>query len=260
MVSIITPVYNGKRFIEFCIQNVIGQNCPDVEHIIVDGGSTDGTVDIIKKYAAKNRHIRWVSEKDKGQSDAMNKGVAMAKGEILGFLNVDDYYEPNVLCRIAEIFKTLPEPSLLVGNCNVWDNDGKLVEENKPAKLHITDLMLGWEINPFPVNPSQYFYHKSLHEKIGSYKLEEHFAMDIDFLIRAVQTANAKYVNEFWGNYRFIEGTKTVEDTKKGQTYQRFMELLNSYRNKLSFFQRVQIELKYKLHILHRLFKRLVHQ
>jgi len=124
MISVITPVYNGERFIEACIQVVIDQQCSDVEHIIMDGGSKDGTVDIIKRYAEQYSHIRWLSEKDQGQSDAMNKGIAMAKGEILAILNVDDYYEPNVLKRVTEIFKILPEPSLLVGNCNIWDSNG----------------------------------------------------------------------------------------------------------------------------------------
>ena len=88
--SIITPVFNGIRFIESCIINVIEQKCPNLEHIIVDGGSTDGTVEIITSYAERYEHIKWVSEKDHGQSDAMNKGIAKALGSILGFLNVDD--------------------------------------------------------------------------------------------------------------------------------------------------------------------------
>lgn len=243
-ISIITPVYNGKRFMEFCIKNVIDQNCQDVEHIIVDGGSTDGTVEIIKSYADRYKHVRWVSEKDRGQSDAMNKGVAMSKGEILGFLNADDYYEPNVLCRIAEIFKTLPEPSLLVGNCYLWNDKGEMFEVNKPAKLHITDLMLGWNVNPYPVNPSQYFYHKSLHQKIGPYSIQEHFTLDIDFLLRAVQAAHVTYKDEFWGNFRFIEGTKTFQDVQNLLSEQRVGALLNKYKKKLPKRQQLLITLK----------------
>ena len=106
MISVITPVYNGEQFIESCIKVVIDQACPGVEHIILDGDSTDRTVEIIKWYADQYPHILWVSEKDEGQSDAMNKGIAMAKGEIIGILNVDDFYEPNVLNRVSEIFKT----------------------------------------------------------------------------------------------------------------------------------------------------------
>ena len=119
LLSIITPVLNNKRFIESCILNVIEQDCPKMEHIIIDGESTDGTLEIIKAYAERHTHIRWISEKDKGQSDAMNKGVRMAQGNILGFLNVDDFYEKNVLNRIVELFKTLPEPSLLVDRKSV---------------------------------------------------------------------------------------------------------------------------------------------
>jgi glycosyltransferase involved in cell wall biosynthesis len=96
MISIITPVFNGEKFIASCIKNVIGQNCPYAEHIIIDGASTDSTASIVKTFADRYPHIRWVSEKDRGQSDAMNKGIALAQGTILGFLNVDDYYEPNV--------------------------------------------------------------------------------------------------------------------------------------------------------------------
>ncbi|MBC1223535.1 glycosyltransferase family 2 protein, partial [Nostoc sp. UCD120] len=193
MISIITPVYNGEKFIDSCLQVVIDQNCLEVEHIIVDGGSSDKTVDIIKDKANQYPHIRWISEKDKGQSDAMNKGIAMAQGEIIGVLNVDDFYEVNLLNRICEIFQTLPEPSFIVGNCNIINQKEQLIFINKPSQLRTIDLLLGRRLNDdkmidasFPVNPSAYFYHKSLHQKIGLYKVEDHYSMDIDFLLKAV--------------------------------------------------------------------------
>jgi glycosyltransferase involved in cell wall biosynthesis len=248
MISVITPVYNGERFIEACIKVVIEQNCPDVEHIIVDGGSTDRTVEIIKQYAEKYPHIRWISEKDKGQSDAMNKGIAMAKKEILAILNVDDYYEPNVLNRVSEIFKTLPEPSFLVGNCNVWEDGGKLRFVNKPQKLGFKELLLVPYANIFPMNPSAYFYHASLHQKIGLYNVEQHYTMDYDFILRAILVATTKYVDETWGNYRLIEGTKTRNDEISGQGVQRLENLLNSYRRQLSLFEQVEVALTIEFH------------
>lgn len=231
--SIITPVYNGAGFVESCILNVIAQQCTDAEHIILDAGSTDGTVDIVKHYAEKYSHIRWVSEKDNGQSDAMNKGIAMARGCILGFLNVDDYYEPNVLNRIVGIFPTLPEPALLVGNCNVLDGHGKLLFLNRPARLRLQDILVAPSINPWPINPSAYFYHKSLHDKIGMYDANENFAFDLEFLLRAVQTAHVTYVNEVWGNFRLIEGTKTFCDKVAGSNVRRIERLLDYYKKDL---------------------------
>jgi glycosyltransferase involved in cell wall biosynthesis len=192
MISVITPVFNGDQHIEACIKSVIDQACNNVEHIIIDGGSTDTTVEIIKQYAKKYPHIVWVSEKDNGQSDAMNKGINMAKGNILSFLNVDDYYEPGALNRVNQLFENQPEPSLLVGNCNVWKHNGSLAYVNRPDKLKITDLLLGWSIHPHPVNPSAYFYHKSLHQQIGLYDINEHFALDLDFLLKAVRAAHVQ--------------------------------------------------------------------
>lgn len=244
MISIITPVYNGERFIEFCLQNVIAQNCSDIEHIIVDGGSTDKTVEIIKQYAEKYPHISWISEKDKGQSDAMNKGINMAKGEVLSFLNVDDYYEPNVLNRVLEIFQNLPNPSFLVGNCNLWNDEEELIAINKPKKMHFYDLLLGWDVNPFPANPSAYFYHKSIHEKIGLYDVEDHDAMDLHFLLQTVQVATVKYIDETWGNFRVIEGTKTYNSNKNGETLKRIRIILENYRQKLPFDLQVKLALK----------------
>ncbi|MEH2129405.1 MAG: glycosyltransferase family 2 protein [Nostoc sp.] len=250
MISIITPVYNGEKFIESCLQVVINQNFAEVEHIIVDGGSTDQTIDIIKYYANQHPHIRWISEKDQGQSDAMNKGIAMAQGLIIGILNVDDFYEPNVLSRISELFKTLPEPSLIVGNCNKWDHRGKLIQINKPKRLRPVDLLMGKQINDdgmidvtFPVNPSAYFYHKSLHQKIGVYKVEEHYVMDIDFLLKAVKVAHVKYFNEIWGNYRYYPGTKTFDDSTNGTSERRIQQLFEDYTKTLSFFEQWEIRL-----------------
>ncbi|MGK7886164.1 MAG: glycosyltransferase family 2 protein [Crocosphaera sp.] len=244
MISVITPVYNGESFIESCIQVVIEQNCSDVEHIIVDGGSQDKTVEIIKQYADKYPHIRWISEADKGQSDAMNKGIKLAKGEILAILNVDDFYQPNVLNRVLDILNFLPNNSFLVGNCQVLNQNNQVQYINKPKKLHITDLLLGWETYPHPVNPSAYFYHKSLHEEIGWYDQEDHYTMDVDFLLRVVQKAQVKYVDELFGNYRCIPGTKTFTDKQKGESETRLQHLLDLYHQQLSPLDKIKFTIK----------------
>jgi glycosyltransferase involved in cell wall biosynthesis len=223
---------------ESCIRNVISQNCPEAEHIIVDGGSTDGTVDIIRRYAGEYSHIRWISGKDRGQSDAMNKGIAMASGEILSFLNADDFYEPGTLCEVIELFRDLPEPALLVGNCNVWDDDGTLQSVNKPSGISFMMLLMQY-IRAFPANPSAYFYHKSLHEKIGPYDVDEHYGMDIHFIFKAVQAAQVKYVDRLWGNYRYLADTKTYRDVASGQNRIRVAAIAAHYRKLAPFPYRV---------------------
>ncbi len=214
-----------------------------MEHIIIDGGSTDGTLEIIKAYAERHAHIRWISEKDKGQSDAMNKGILMANGDILGFLNVDDFYEKDVLKRVIGLFKTLPEPSLLVGNCYIWNDNGEF-NINKPAKLNITDLLLGWSYNPYPANSSQYFYHKTLHQMIGPYNTQNHFTMDIEFLTLAVQAANVTYYDEFFGNFRLIEGSKTFNDIKNCLSNKRVSGLMAQYEKTLPLHQQMTVIFK----------------
>ncbi|MGG6269241.1 glycosyltransferase family 2 protein [Leptolyngbya sp. AN03gr2] len=247
MLSIITPVYNGERFIEFCLNTVIQQHCDRVEHLIVDGGSQDCTIDIVKRYAQEYPHIRWISEKDRGQSDAMNKGIALAKGEIIGFLNVDDYYESNVLNRVLEVFRSLPVPSFVAGNCNVLNDAGELKKFNRPTKLKFTDLLLGADINPHPVNPSAYFYHRCLHDQIGLYDTDEHYALDLDFIFRAVQVAHVQHIDETWGNYREIEGTKTILDWRSGEGQRRAAALLKRYRDQLPLTTRWQSWMTYTL-------------
>jgi glycosyltransferase involved in cell wall biosynthesis len=205
LLSIVTPVLDGKRFIESCIQSVIEQGCTRLEHCIIDGGSKDGTVQIGEHYAQKYPHIRWISQKDKGQSDAMNKGILQARGRYIGFVNADDYYEPNVLNDVIELLEMLPEPGILVGNCRVLDGEGRLLYINKP-RPQIINILLG---SQFPVNPSAYFYHRSLHDKIGIYDTDDHYCMDLDFLFRAIRKAHVKYVDRIFGNFRLMEGTKT---------------------------------------------------
>ena len=106
-ISILTPSFNSAQYIERAIKSVMDQNYDDWEHIVVDGGSNDGTVEILKKYT----HIKWISEPDRGQSDAMNKAFAMSRGDIIGYLNADDTYEPNIFKIIVEYFNNNPPPS-----------------------------------------------------------------------------------------------------------------------------------------------------
>jgi glycosyltransferase involved in cell wall biosynthesis len=216
MLSIITPVYNGEKFIAGCIECVSTQNCPRIEHIIVDGGSTDRTVQILRESAKTHPQLRWISEPDRGQSDALNKGISMTRAEYIGILNVDDFYEPGALSRVVGIIKNLPDPHFIVGACNILTAGDKLWFVHRPKILRFENLMVDDERWPVPLNPAAYFYPKAVHDVVGPYSLEEHQVMDLEFILAVVQAIEPLYVDVVLGNWRHIEGTKTFNSMKDG--------------------------------------------
>ena len=239
--SIITPVFNSISYIELCIQNVCSQGCTDeIEHLIIDGGSSDGTAELITTLADIYPHIKWISEKDRGQSHAMNKGIKLATGKYLSFLNVDDYYSENALKDVLAIISAKDAPEFIVGNCNVWNPDGTLQYINQPSKLKIWHLLSGYYL---PVNPSAYFYKKEIHNRIGSYNEENHHNMDIEFLIQAASVTEMKYYPKIWGNFRLLPNTKTVNDQNSGTIEQRKKELYQRYLQKSTY--KVRAKTKY---------------
>ena len=132
LVSIITPSYNQARYIEATMQSVFMHDYPRIEYIIVDGGSTDGTVDIIRKY--ENKLAWWVSEKDKGQTDAINKGFARATGDILAWINSDDTYEPGAVSAAVQFLQEHPKVGMVYGDCNFINESGKVIGKFNAAQ------------------------------------------------------------------------------------------------------------------------------
>jgi glycosyltransferase involved in cell wall biosynthesis len=123
-ISIVTPSYNQGQFLEETIKSVLSQNYPNLEYIIIDGSSTDNSADIIKKY---EKHLAyWVSEKDNGQADAINKGFARATGEIFGWINSDDLYLPDTLHRVGEYWRTYPGCQFLTGDGEIFNAETDL--------------------------------------------------------------------------------------------------------------------------------------
>jgi len=128
LVSIITPVFNGIKYLENCIQNVLSQSYPHIEHIFIDGGSDDGTLDMLNSY--KNKYpdrIRLISEPDNGVGEAINKGLKMAKGEIFGWLDADSMFEPDAIITVVDFFRANPGAYFMFGESNIIDEAGKVV-------------------------------------------------------------------------------------------------------------------------------------
>ena len=226
------------------MQSVADQYFEGLDHVIVDGGSTDGTLELIKNFAARFKHIQWISEKDKGQSHAMNKGIKLAKNPAISFLNADDSYEPGAL-KIANLFfEKAPGGSFLVGNCRVLHENGSVYMVNKPYPFDPVSFILDYT---FPYNPSAYFYHKALHDRVGFYEESDHLTMDIDFLFKIINVANIQYLDQILGNYLMVSTSKTMKEISAGRNVENLISVFNKYEKKLSLWQSVSLSFQRSL-------------
>lgn len=213
-ISIITPSYNQASFIERTILSVFNQNYPDLEYIIIDGGSTDGTLSILKKYSDR---IIWKSEKDNGQSDAINKGLRMATGDIVAYLNSDDTYEPGALQKVTDFFQTNPDQKWVYGKCKIINkNDQKIRKlitfyKNLLLKKYSYSKLLSENFISQPAT----FWKKELLQEVGYFNEDEHFCMDYEYWLRIGQKYPAGVINEYLANFRYYANSKSGGVNKK---------------------------------------------
>lgn len=194
-ISVLTPSYNSGEYIERAIQSVLHQDYDDIEHIVVDGGSSDKTLEILKRY----NHLKWISEKDKGQSDAMNKAFKMATGDIIVYLNADDYFNPKVFQTVIDYFTQDEVLDILVGNLYLTYAEStkiRFVNSEHRFKKILLDFKYG-----FPYNPVCYFYKREVQEKVGSFPLDNHYTMDFWFIIHAFENHRVEKTDLVLGNY-----------------------------------------------------------
>jgi len=183
-ISLVTPCFNSAAYLEDTIRSVLSQEIPDLEYMVVDGGSTDGTADIIRKYA--DRLAWWVSERDSGQVDALNKGFARATGEIVGFINADDVLLPGALRAVHEAFARQPEVDLLYGEVEWIDSEGRPTGSHagKISDLgEALDIYSVWWSQRQWVQP-EVFYRRELKERVGVFDQRYNLAFDFDFWVR----------------------------------------------------------------------------
>jgi glycosyltransferase involved in cell wall biosynthesis len=202
-ISIVTPSFNQGQFIEETILSVLNQNYPNFEYIIIDGGSTDNSVDIIKKYADKLTY--WISEKDQGQGHAINKGLTHCTGEIFNWLNSDDYLEPGALHKIAEAFSD-EQVQMVAGKVRIFSTSEEEIIPNQ--KVSAKGLMC-WEPGVKFVQPGVWMRREFV-EKCGGIDEQFHYAFDWDLYIRYLYYFPiVKEHNELLVHFRLHEQSKT---------------------------------------------------
>lgn len=208
-ISIVTPSYNQGEYLERTIRSVINQNYPNLEYIIIDGGSTDNSVEVIKKY---EKYISyWCSEKDKGQSDALNKGFERATGDIFFYLASDDILLPGVLDKIAKEFSE-NDIDVLYGNRLIIDPEDNVISERRCVKYIPYLSRLGnVTLGSFAVYPDSMFYKKDIFYKVGGFDLSLHNTMDTDFWLKVTKLTNKiKFLREYIIGFRVTPTSKTV--------------------------------------------------
>ena len=208
-ISIVTPSYNQGVYIEETIKSVIEQNYSNLEYIIFDGGSTDSTCDIIKKYDGFITY--WESKKDKGQSDAISKGLSISKGEIFAWQNSDDRYLPGTLDYVAEIFKNNPHIDILFGGWNYINAKGEKIFTVIPKRFNVTKLRSGYKIPPQPA----VFFRRSSIERVGGLNLLKQQVMDYDLYIKIINKDNMFVTNRILGDFRVHSTSKTISGKKE---------------------------------------------
>jgi glycosyltransferase involved in cell wall biosynthesis len=229
-ISIVTPSYNQGCFLEATIRSVLLQGYPNLEYIIIDGGSSDETIEILNKYSKFLSY--WISERDRGQTHAINKGLAKSSGEIIGWINSDDLYTSRALLTIASAFRKNPSVDLIHGNRILINALGKVT---------------GWSILP-KFAPSQYgyvicsettFWNRSSMEKVGLLNESLECAMDLEFFLRIYKIGKFLKLDDFIGYFRYHDSSKS--STLKSQMH---FEATAIWRNEFGEDEKIRIKPK----------------
>ena len=212
-ISIITPSLNQGRFIEETILSVFSQEYENLEYIIVDGLSTDETLSILEKYSDK---VSWISEKDSGQTNAINKGLRLATGEIIGYLNSDDILLPNALKSIAQIFLENPTAMWATGKCLIIDEDSKSIRrfitiyKNLHLRMHKFKSLLVVDYISQPAT----FWKKGVISEVGYLDESLDYVMDYEYWLRIYQKYKPIFINQYLAGFRIHHSSKTTESSQ----------------------------------------------
>lgn len=236
LVSIITVVFNGEKYLKQTIDSVIGQTYKNIEYIVIDGGSTDGTIDIIKSY--QDKISTWVSERDKGLYDAMNKGIAMANGELIGMINSDDWYDPNAVEIVVSSFNTNPTKKIFHGDrYDILEDGSRRLKKFHPSNFKF--IYYGMTYN----HPSM-FVHKDIYEN-EKFNTELRALSDYEFVLKNYKKEpNAfYYIPNAYVNYRLdgLSGTMPGKDMLKEGYISRKNAGLGVFQNCFSLLLRLSV-------------------
>ena len=203
-VSVITPCFNAAAHIRATVESVLAQDYPHVEYLVMDGGSTDGTLDVLRSFGQR---VRWISEPDRGQADAINKGFAQTHGQILAWLNADDTYAPGAIRTAADFLANHPDIAVVYGNANFIDAEGKLIGPcahiepyNKHRLFHYSD---------FIVQPAA-FFRRSAFQAVGGLDPNLNWTMDYDLWLKLARDRSMQHIPQVLADYRWLGESKTA--------------------------------------------------
>jgi len=203
-VSIVTPSYNQAQFIEETIRSVLLQGYPDLEYIIIDGGSTDGSVDLIRKYEPWLAY--WASEPDEGQSHALNKGFTQVTGDILGWLNSDDLYCPGALRKAVRLFQEETDVSVVYGGHYRIDAEGQIIDKVWASPFDLRYMLY----NGMDISQQALFWRSDLMRRVGMIDEELVFCMDRDLILRLIWHGKVIRTTKYLGMFRLHSEAKTA--------------------------------------------------